>query len=196
MADQVFSEILSPKAVKALSRDHPAVRGAERALLAGGSEESIRVLAGLHEQILAEEDIVNRLVGDRSSLPVHPDEMDQLHRKAALKARFLDEVETFTSRELSVIHDGSTQNPSALANRWKRAGRVFAVNVKGEDRYPSFQFVDGLPISSLRDVLAHLSGESPWNVALWFISPNDWLDGKAPAEMLRLDPTRVVRAAR
>jgi hypothetical protein len=33
-------------------------------------------------------------VGDRSPLPVHPDETDQIDRRAALEARFLAEVET------------------------------------------------------------------------------------------------------
>jgi hypothetical protein len=49
----------------------------------------------------------------------------------------------------------------------------------------------------LSEVLAMLSRTlEPWEQAIWFAQPNDWLGDRAPAHVLALDPAAVATAAR
>lgn len=62
--------------------------------------------------------------------------------------------------------------------------------------YPSFQFEDGKSIAGLEDVLAQLKALDPWMQMVFFTSPNERLDGKAPIETLKLGLIEeVMRAA-
>jgi hypothetical protein len=60
---------------------------------------------------------------------------------------------------------------------------------------PVFQFEDGQPLETVGKVLA-LLGErkSGWQLAFWFTSPNGWLDGKRPVDVIK-NTKAVVQAA-
>jgi len=87
---------------------------------------------------------------------------------------------------------------SALA-RWIVEGRVITFAWQGRRLVPLFQFT---PCEmSLRPGIAEVAcalvmhGDE-WAIARWFALPNDWLDGRAPVDVVELDPDAVVRAAR
>jgi len=104
-----------------------------------------------------------------------------------------------TARQLSEIAGMSDTNPSAQPNKWKREGRIFAVNRGGTDYFPAYA-IDrdtGRPLKTLRDVLVLFRGhKDPWGIAIWFSSVNGFLGGKRPCEMLLKAPESVIAAAR
>lgn len=115
---------------------------------------------------------------------------------AALRARYLESVPTYTAAELHAIAGSSAANRSALASGWKADGRVFAVPHRGVDRFPAFQFADGRPRAVVASILEALpEGMTPWQIAFWFASGNGWLEDAAPADRMD-DADAVLQAAR
>jgi hypothetical protein len=84
----------------------------------------------------------------------------------------------------------SASNPGALANRWKTERKVFALNWKGRDLFPAYAFDERLnPRPAVGEILRLFgAGMDPWRIASWFESPNAWLDGRRPREVL-VDPS-------
>lgn len=76
-------------------------------------------------------------------------------------------------------------------------------------RYPPWQFhTDGAPVEHLAEILAVLREFGPfkrepkglrrstgWGEVEWLLSSHALLDGGSPAEMLAVDPARVLHAA-
>lgn len=115
---------------------------------------------------------------------------------AALRIRFMENFDTFTSAEIAELANRTeVANVHNLASRWKSAKKIFAVDWQGQQRFPAFQFDHGKPRKVIREVLGVLDGSlGPWETAFWFVSSNKWLDGKAPVSLLD-DENAVVRAA-
>lgn len=115
---------------------------------------------------------------------------------AALRVEFMRAFDTFSSTEIAAHPNRSkTTNPHQLASRWKKAGKIFAVDWLGEQRFPAFQFDHGTPRPLIAKVLKIFDGSlGPWETAFWFVSSNKWLDGRAPVDVLA-DACGVIRAA-
>lgn len=66
--------------------------------------------------------------------------------------------------------------------------RIFSVEYEGQIYYPSYAFStcdQGALIQGLLDVLTVLHSEkSDWDMAFWFRSPNTFLGGKRPEDIL------------
>jgi hypothetical protein len=113
---------------------------------------------------------------------------------AEAQARFIESVKCYSAEEVASLAGHAARNRSATATRWKTHGAIFGVRRLGRDRYPAFQFQDGRPRKIIGRVLKALPvGMSPWQTALWFASPNGWLEGSAP--MNRLGDEAAVQAA-
>jgi hypothetical protein len=87
--------------------------------------------------------------------------------------------------------------PQALASakssveRWTREGRVFAIH----DLYPRYQFDRrGRPHPPIERALALLGKEGVLRVGNWFATPNAYLQGRRPQELLATAPADVLRA--
>ena len=92
---------------------------------------------------------------------------------AALRARYLSTVPSYTAADLHRLAGSRAANKSALAGGWKDNARVFAVPFQGVDRFPAFQFADGQPRAVIKAVLGALPAHmSSWQIALWFASNN------------------------
>jgi len=118
-------------------------------------------------------------------------------RLDALRQTVLDESRWLSAGEVSLAAGAALKNPSATANRWKQAGKVFALPVNGKDRYPAWAFDEGgQPLPSLKSILALFREKTPWTIALWFHSPNAWLGGEKPKDRLKADPQAVLDAAK
>lgn len=90
----------------------------------------------------------------------------------------------------------SGSNPAAPANRWKKEGKVFAVNFRDQDLFSAYQFSDTMtPRPVIAKVLSIFKDKrDPWKIAAWFASVNSWLGGKRPQDCLD-NPDAVIPAA-
>jgi hypothetical protein len=116
---------------------------------------------------------------------------------AKARARFFGEWSSFNSKDLADFAGHGSKNKSMTASRWKIKGRVFSIKHAGVEYFPTFQFEDGQPIGSIAKVLALLGEKkSGWQLAFWFTSPNGWLDGKRPVDVLKDGDVVISAAAR
>ena len=116
---------------------------------------------------------------------------------AELRASYLREVPTYTAADIhKLLHGSQLSNPSEPASRWKHEERIFAVRHGGTQLFPCFQFLDGHPLTIIKEVLKCFpDGMTPWQIAFWFRSGNGWLDGRSPQEALD-DEDGVLNAAK
>jgi hypothetical protein len=123
----------------------------------------------------------------------------QARRNAAARTGLLSEFGALTAAQVAELAGSDAKNTSALAGRWRREGRLVAVEHHGTIYYPAFQFdVDGKPKQAVAEVLKHLGDPSmtAWQQALWFTSANGWLDGRRPVDLFDNEVDAVVAAAR
>jgi hypothetical protein len=116
-------------------------------------------------------------------------------RNAELRTAFLERVGGLTSAEVATIAGSNARNTSAIASRWRKAGRIFAVTWGDQVLYPVFQFRDGAPHPTIARILAAFAGASDWETAIWFATPSVYLDGRIPMEHLD-DPDALEAAVR
>ncbi|RDU78565.1 hypothetical protein CJF24_20745 [Aeromonas veronii] len=102
-----------------------------------------------------------------------------------------------TAREVAVGAGCKEVDPSGLMDKWKKAGKIFALSVKGQDLFPAYALgVDGKPLPQMKEVLAILSvSRKPLAIASWFASANSWLACKAPMDEIAEHPLEVLKAA-
>lgn len=126
-----------------------------------------------------------------------PEAIEQARRNAQARKDFLRQFEVLEAEEVHALYGSRAKNKAALAARWRAEGQIIAVEHEGRLFYPAFQFdAQGRPRSVIADVLAALGDQvGPWQVALWLVSPNGWLDGATPLDLLDEDPNRVIDAA-
>ncbi|EOI7396472.1 integrase [Yersinia enterocolitica] len=117
-------------------------------------------------------------------------------RREQLNARILADSVWLTARELSEKASFKNTNPSAGPNRWKSAGRIFALQLNGKDKYPEYALDKGFrPIPVVKQVISLLGEKkTPWGLAIWFGSENSWLGGKKPKDVLATMPKQVLLA--
>lgn len=77
--------------------------------------------------------------------------------------------------------------------------RIISIDHDGCRSFPVYAFPSqgsASPIPGLRDVLSVLCPmKDGCGVSIWFISPNGWLGGKRPQDLLSTEPSCVVSAA-
>jgi hypothetical protein len=123
----------------------------------------------------------------------------QARRNAEARAAMLEEFGALTAAEVADVAGSEAKNSSALAGRWRREGRVLAVEHHGTVYYPGFQFdSSGKPRPEIARVLRYLSSPdvTSWQKVLWFTSANGWLGGRRPVDLLDDDGEAVVAAAK
>ncbi|WP_282295167.1 hypothetical protein [Stenotrophomonas sp. PS02289] len=138
-----------------------------------------------------------------------PSELVQLEQDAAAR-RFALAEDWPTAATVSRTLGSTAGNASQLATRLRRAGELLGVYLPvpgGSWRFPRWQFrSDGQPVEHLKEILRVLREEGKfydsqrrttgWGEVEWFISRHVLLNGKTPAELLPVDPGRVLQAAR
>jgi len=116
--------------------------------------------------------------------------LERLTDAMSLQQEFIAEEAVLPSKKVSDLAGHNNSNPSHTASRWKRAQRIFSVRYRGKEYFPAFQFADGgEPYPIVKDILEILRGNdsiTDWDVAIWFTSPNSWLDGALPKTLLPL----------
>ncbi len=118
---------------------------------------------------------------------------------AKAKKAVLEGSEWLTAMELAELAGLSTRNPSAQPNKWKKAGKIFAINHAGIDYFPGYALdpKSGYrPYKSLTKILQVFSGhKDSWGVAIWFASQNSFLGTERPLDQIKNEPDRVLAAA-
>jgi hypothetical protein len=130
-------------------------------------------------------------------MTLSPALVQQARHNVTARAELADQFGLLTSAEVAALAGSRARNAGALASRWRREGRLFAVKVDGVIRYPGFQLdADGRVVPAVRDVLGELAGKlNGWELALWFTGANGWLGGLRPVDVLTSAPEQVTRAA-
>ncbi len=122
----------------------------------------------------------------------------QASANAVARAELLQHYELLTSAQIHERYGAHARNKAALATRWRRQGKILAVDYGGQLLFPAFQFdTHGRPLLVMERLLAILAPtNSEWAIAIWLITPNGWLAGSRPVERLISDPEAVCEAAR
>jgi len=143
---------------------------------------------------------------DRSN-QVRAGEVDAPPRWATVAAAFADTGGWVSGSELADLirlrgrqDDGShVSQPISLVARWIVSGDVISVSTPWGDMLPLFQF--DLHRAIVRQEVAMVRAElrgalADAELALWFVTPNAWLQGAQPALALRTQLPEARRAAR
>ena len=133
------------------------------------------------------------LVSERTSAAV----IYQAQRNASLRAKFLRTYELLPAEQVHALYGSSAKNRAALAARWRADRKIFAIEHQGRLLYPAFQFDEvGRPKAVIGRILDALGrGTGAWQTAIWFTTPNSWLDRRKPVDLLEREPDRVIDAA-
>ena len=76
----------------------------------------------------------------------------QAHRNAEAREALLGEFGAITSSGVADLAGSRAKNRAALANRWRKEGRIFAVPHHGQSYFPGFQFgAEGRPLPFSRE---------------------------------------------
>ena len=164
--------------------------------------ENARLLIKLLDQRLGElekaemERIIEAVVPALTNRKT-PAFIDQARRNAEARAAFMQDYEVLDADQMHELFGSKARNRSALAARWRSDKKIFAVQRGGRFLYPAFQFdAQGLPRKVISKVLAALGDAvGGWQTALWFVTPNGWLNGKKPVDLLERKPDAVLDAA-
>lgn len=183
-----------------LRRRHRALGGLHAAMVVAARNPALlaayEVLAGaIAADALRFEELIEHLSPET---PHSRAAVLQARRNAEARADLIRDY-GLTSEEVAGLAGSRAGNRAALANRWKKEGRVFSVTYGGTAYFPSFQLDEaGRPLPVIAELLALWKDRdySEWEIALWFLAPNGWLDGARPADLLSTGPERVLDAAR
>ena len=132
--------------------------------------------------------------------PVPSSLLREVRMLAQAKTEILQSNDWLTAKEISNLAQFSSSNPSSQPNKWKRAGKIFALRHEGVDYFPIYGLdpAQGFrPFSALESVISTLTAiKDGWAMAFWFASPNTFLGGKRPKEALLVNPSGVLSAAK
>ena len=114
----------------------------------------------------------------------------------AWRRQFISENHCFNSDQIAQEATSLAANRAAMASRWVKEMKIFSVRFEGQQLFPRFQFEDGRPIPTFSEVIRtfpeHATG---WELAYFFVSPNPYIGGRKPLELLKPDPARLVSLA-
>ncbi len=168
--------------------------------LEGSLVKAIDLLASMIDSKTAklQEDRIQRLgefLIEEVKLP--PTVLAEAGMRANSIRHLIEQGNWLTAAQIAEKGGYSKSNPAAPANRWKKEGKAFAVNFKGQDLFAAYQFDEAMkPRSVIANVLAGLANKrDPWKIAAWFGSVNGWLRGRRPQDCLD-DAAAVIEAAR
>jgi hypothetical protein len=114
----------------------------------------------------------------------------------AWREHFVSHYKGLSASEVADETGNTAKNRSAIASRWTSEKKIFGVRFQNQTLYPAFQFKDGEPIPAIADILKEMPPLfTGWDLAFFLTSPNSYLDGNLPLELLKSKPERVVSLA-
>ena len=162
----------------------------------------LRVLNGLFSaqlESLSEDSLAQIVRICTPTTPVPSVLFKQAMMTAKAKSAILLSGDWVTAAEVSRLTSIDRGVGGAEPREWQQNGRIFSLCHEGVDYFPLYALdaMNGyLPLSALENVLKVLATQKDgWGMAYWFASANSGLGGKAPKELLRSAPVRVLAAA-
>lgn len=142
------------------------------------------------------EQIVSLLV---PKAPIQPPLLKEAQMVALARKAVLESGDWLSAAEAASLCGYSEKNPSTQPNKWKREGKIFAIQHHGNDYFPAY----GLdpqqgyrPLKVMADVLKVFgAAKDGWGLAYWFASVNSFLGGKRPQDLLTTQSDRIIAAA-
>lgn len=118
-------------------------------------------------------------------------------RREALNAKIFADSVWLQAKELSTRANFSSSNASAGPNRWKKGGKIFAIQHNGKDYFPEYALDEGYrPLPVVKEIITLFGNrKTAWGLAIWFGSKNSWLGDRMPKDLLTAQPERVLSAA-
>lgn len=114
----------------------------------------------------------------------------------AWREHFMSRYKGLSAAQVADEAGNNAKNRSAIASRWASEKKIFGVRFQNQTVYPAFQFKDGEPIPAIADILEEMPPSfTGWDLAFFLTTPNSYLDGKLPLELLKSKPERVVSLA-
>lgn len=114
----------------------------------------------------------------------------------AWRDRFVSEYPCLTSADVAKESTSTAKNRSAIASRWLGEKKIFSIQSGRKLLFPKFQFQDGSPLPVVSDIMEefpkHATG---WDYVFFLTTPNSFIGGRKPIELLRTDPKQVVSLA-
>ena len=108
------------------------------------------------------------------------------------REQFMSRNKCWSSSEVAKESSSTAKNRAAIASRWLAEKRIFAVNFERQTWFPRFQFQDGSPIPAISKVIKafpkHATG---WDLAFFFDTPNSFIDGRRPVELLKSGTEKI-----
>lgn len=115
------------------------------------------------------------------------------------KTEILQSNDWITASEIAELAQFKSSNPSSQPNKWKHSGKIFALRHEGVDYFPIYGLdpANGFrPVAGLGEIVSTLAAmKDGWGMAFWFASPNSYLGGKRPKDLLQTKPQDVLAAA-
>lgn len=140
-----------------------------------------------------------RFLEDKPEIFHHDSLAYHLLENARLRNMFISRIGALSSDEVAELGQSTAKNRAQYAHRLRTEGKIFAVEFRGELRYPAFQFgtATGKPKPIMKRVLELIRDEwSDWQLALWFITPTGHLDDRSPIEVMDKEPEEMLTALR
>lgn len=129
-----------------------------------------------------------------------PNVLKEAHMLARARTAVLESGDWMTAAEIAEVAGFSKSNTSAQPNKWKREKSIFAIRHNGIDYFPSYGLDATAGYRPLKDLATVMrvfgDRKDGWGLAYWFMSPNGFLGGKRPQDLLLTEPQRVIDAAK
>lgn len=128
-----------------------------------------------------------------------PHGVKELCAQAAARRIVLESGDWLTTADVASLAGLKGGNPGSQVRRWKSRGLIFAIRHKGRDYFPLYALAADesfRPSKHLAEIIRVFAGHKDgWGMAYWFGSPNSYLGGKRPKDLLASEPDHVIDAA-
>lgn len=114
------------------------------------------------------------------------------------KSRIIQSGDWLTLKQVGRGADLHGAELESHSRHWTSQALLFSISIHGEDYYPRYA-LDAQryyqPLPALKPILAVFVDWDGWALAFWFDSPNSYLGGQRPKELLASEPEKVLYAA-
>jgi hypothetical protein len=120
---------------------------------------------------------------------------DRLYRRElAYREELFKQHPTFLVNEIPDAYGNRV--PTTFIRCWLRHRLLFTFRHAGRNRFPTFQFANGVPKPIIGRVIGLIYPMDGWGVMYWLAAANAWLEEDAsPLSLLDSDPDAVLIAA-